>query len=166
MPWYAFQELRGLNGKTTMKRWKLQATGMDGAGFTAALAAKNDIVGALNAITNATNQDSGVTWVNEGYNVGVGDLTEQALVNVWAEDPENEIDVLAISQVYVPAPNIGIFQGPSGAAMDIVDVNDANLQAYIDALSTHAYISDNEVIDVGTAVNGIENGKRVTRKSR
>jgi len=167
MPFYGSVELRGLNGKTTTKRWKLQTTGVDGAAFVAAKAALDAIVAELDPITEATINDVTVSFVTEAYVAGLGDLTKQALVNVWAEDPANAIDVLAISQVYVPAPVIGVFTGASGTAMDIVDINDADLVAFIDALATNAYISDHEVIDTGTgpSANGIENGKRVTRKS-
>jgi len=167
MPFYGSVELRGLNGKTTTKRWKLQTTGTDGTAFVAAKAALDAIVAELDPITNATVNDVTVSFITETYAVGAGDLTEQALVNVWAEDPANALDVLAISQIYVPAPVVGVFQAASGAGLDIVDINDADLIAYVDALSTNAYISDHEVIDTGTgpSANGMENGKRVTRKS-
>jgi hypothetical protein len=154
-----------MNGKVTTKRFKLQQTGSDGAAFLAAKTAHDEIAAALSDITNATLQDKTVSYVLESYNIGVGDITEQGLLNVWAEDPANANDALAISQVYVPAPNIGIFQGASGAAMDIVDVNDGNLQAFVSAIAAGAFISDNEVIDTGAAAGGIESGKRVTRKS-
>ena len=165
MPFFGTIELRGLNGKVTQKRWQLQTTGTDGAAFEAAVAALDAIRDELDPITEASINDVTVSYVTEAYVVGAGDLTKQALVNVWAEDPNNPIDVLSISQVYVPAPVIGVFQGTSGEAMDIVDRNDADLQAFITALSENAFISDMEVIDTGTAVNGIENGRRVTRKA-
>lgn len=165
MPFYGSIELRGLNGKTTTKRWKLNQTGSDGPAFVAAKAKIEAIASALQAITNAVTQDVGVSFVTETYAAGAGDLTEQALVNVWAEDTSTATDVLAISQVYVPAPVVGIFMDTSGSGYDIVDRTDAGLQTFIDALSAGAFISDNETIDTGTAVNGIENGRRVTRKS-
>jgi len=165
MPFFGSIEFRGLNGKLTTRRWKLQTTGTDGTAFEAAVAALDAIKDEIDPITEASINDVTVSFVTEAYVVGAGDLTKNALLNVWAEDPANAIDVLAISQVYVPAPVIGIFQGTSGTAMDIVDVNDADLQAFVDALAANAYISDHEVIDTGTAVNGIENGRRVTRKA-
>ena len=165
MAWYGSSEWRGLNGKITTKRWKLQQNAADGAAFVAAKAAHDAIVSAMDIITDSVLQDKSVTYTEENYAVGVGDITEQALINVWAEDPANALDVLAISQVYVPAPNIGVFLDTSGANMDVVDRNDANLQGFIDAIEAGAYISDHEVIDTGAAVNGIENGRRVRRKS-
>lgn len=165
MPWYGSSEWRGLNGKKTTKRFKLQQTGSDGAAFLAAKTAHDEIVSSLSDITNATLQDTSVSYVVEAYNVGVGDITEQALLNVWSEDPLNNLDVLAVSQLYVPAPNIGIFQDSSGEGMDIVDRNDGNLQAFVSAVAAGAFISDHEVIDTGAAAGGIENGRRVTRKS-
>jgi len=165
MAWYGTVELRALNGKTTTKRWKLQEDGTDGTAFTAAQLLFADIVSALDAITEATLQDQTISYVVEEYNVGLGDITEQALVNVWAEDPANALDVLAISQQYIPAPIVGIFVGSTGSNRDIVDVLDLPLQAYIDALAVGAYISDHEVIDTGAGTNGMENGRRVTRKS-
>jgi len=165
MPFYGSVELRGLNGKTTVKRWKLQQTGATGADFIAAQTAFDNIVTALSLCTSATVQDVTVSYVVEAYNVGLGKLTDNALLNVWAEDPANAFDALALSQQYIPAPVIGLFVGSTGANMDIVDVNDTDLHGFIDALAAGAFISDHEVIDTGTAVNGIENGRRITRKS-
>lgn len=167
MPFYGSSEWRGLNGKTTVKRFKLQTTTSNPVEdqFTEALGRHDDIVSALDVITDATLQDKSVSYVVEAYNVGVGDITESALLNVWAQDPINTVDALAISQLYVPAPNIGIFVGSSGADMDIVDRADGQLQDFIQAVADGAYISDHEVIDVGTAVQGMENGRRVRRKS-
>jgi len=166
MAFYGFSEWRGLDGRTTRKTFRLQTTTTDPveSQFTEAQLGNSAIVTALGAITNATVQDVGVSYVVEAYNAGAGDLTEQALVNVWAEDPDNELDVLSISQVYIPAPVVGIFLGASGSNYNKVDPSDAALQTFIDALAAQAYISDMEIIDTGTAVNGIENGRRVTRK--
>jgi len=165
MPFFGFVELRGLNGKTTRKEWKMQQTGTDGAAFTAALDGLIDIKDALDNITEATVQDYGVRYVVEGYTIGLGDLTEQALVNIWAEDPLNTLDALAISQVYIPAPVAGLFVAASGANMDVVDVADSALQSYIGVLAAEAFVSDHEVIDTGAGTAGMENGRRVTRKS-
>lgn len=164
--WYGFSEWRGLDGRVTRKTYRLKTTVADPIDeqFAEAEAGNSAISSALLAITNATVQDTGVTYVVEAYNAGAGDLSEQALVNVWAEDLENPLDVLAISQIFIPAPVVGIFLGASGSNYNKVDPTDAALQTFIDALSTYAYISDMETIDTGTAVNGIENGRRVTRK--
>jgi len=166
MAFFGFSEWRGLDGRVTRKTYKLQTTVGDTIEeqFTEAVAGNDSITTALGAITNATIQDTGVSYVIEAYNPGQGDLTEQALVNVWAVDPDNPLDVLSISQVFVPAPVVGIFLGASGSNYNKVDPTDAALQTFIDALAANAFISDLEVIDVGTAVNGIENGRRVTRK--
>jgi len=112
----------------------------------------------------ATLQDKSVSYVIENYAAGLGDLSKQALVNVWAEDPENTLDVLAISQVFIPAPVDTLFMAASGSGYNDVDPSDALLQEFINMLAAGAYISDHEVIDTGTAVNGIENGRRVSRK--
>jgi hypothetical protein len=165
MAWYGTIELRALNGKVTTKRWKMQNAAADGAAFLAVLSDLQDIASALTPITNATIQDIGVQYLIEAYNAGAGDITEQALINVWAEDPANSLDVLALSQQYIPAPVIGLFAGTSGALMDQVDINDAALGVYVDALAAGAFVSDHEVIDTGAGSNGMENGRRVTRKS-
>jgi len=164
MAWFGFIELRGLDGKLTRKSWQLQVAGADGAAFTAALAAIDAIKNALDPVTQATTQDVGVTYAVPEYQVGLGILEQQALINVWAEDPDNATDVLALSQIYIPAPVIGIMVATTGPNMKVVDVNDTDLQAYVDALSTYAYISDMEVIDTGAGTGGIENGRRITRK--
>jgi len=166
MPFYGTSEWRGLDGRTTTKRWKLQTTVSNTIEqqFTEAVGLHNDIVAALDDITEATLQDKSVSYVIENYAAGLGKIHEHALVNVWAQDPANSLDVLAISQVYVPAPVIGIFMAASGSGINDVDPSDGLLQTFIQTLSDGAYISDHEVIDVGTAVAGIENGRRVTRK--
>lgn len=167
MAWFGTSEWRGLNGKITTKRFQIKVdTGTPvPSQFAEAVTNHDAIVAALDNITDATLQDKAVSYTVQSYAIGVGDITESALLNVWAEDVDNDIDVLAISQLYVPAPNIGIFMGTSGADMDIVDRSDAQLQAFVDAVAAGAYISDHETIDTGTAVNGIENGRRVRRKS-
>lgn len=165
MAWFGSSEWRGLNGKTTTKRFKLQGGASSGTEYESAKALHDAIVSAMDAITDATLQDKSISFVDEQYQIGVGDITQSALLNVWAEDPENSGDALAISQLYVPAPNVGIFVGSSGANLDIVDLTDAQLQAFVDAVAAGAFISDHEVIDTGTAVNGMENGRRVRRKS-
>jgi len=160
--WIGFSEWRGLDGRTTRRQYQLQVPGSDGAAFVAALDANNVIVTALDFITEATLNDSGVTYVTELYTIGLGSLTQHALVNVWAvgSDP---LDVLSIAQLDIPAPVVGIFQSTSGSGYNVVDATDAALQAFVDAISQNAYISDLEIIDTGTAINGIENGRRVSR---
>jgi len=166
MPIYGFSEWRGIDGRTTRKTYRLQEVVSDPLEdrLIQAVSDNDAIVTALAVITEATLQDKGISYVVENYEPGAGKINEHALINVWAEDPENDLDVLSISQVFVPAPIPGIFMGTSGKPYNQVDPSDADLQVFIDALSNFALISDMEKIDVGAAVNGIEDGRRVSRK--
>ena len=164
MAWYGFSDWRGLDGRVTRKTYMLQEMAITGVAFENALAQAEAITNALDAVTEATLQDFGVTHVEPLYQAGLGNISVRALVNVWAEDTENPNDVLSISSIDIPAPVVTIFQGTSGAAYNVVDPADTLLQAFVNALSDNALISDMEKIDTGAGVAGIENGRRVTRK--
>jgi len=159
--WQAFVTLRDQYDRTVRKVWNLET---NIATYADAEVARGALVSALGAITEATTNDSGVTEITEAFVAGAGELHVQALINVWAEDPETAADVLAISQIFVPAPIPGIFMGATGNDALIVDRNDAGLQTYIDALAQYALVSDMEVIDTGAGINGMKNGRRVNRK--
>lgn len=161
MSWQAWVELRDSYDRTTRKTWKLET---NIATYADADVARAALVAALGAITESSVNDSGVTETIELFAGGAGELHVQALINVWAEDPENAEDVLAISQIFVPAPVAGIFVGATGNDALIVDRNDAALQTYVDALALYTLISDMEVIDTGAGINGMKNGRRVNRK--
>lgn len=78
---------------------------------------------------------------------------------------EAGIDKTAVHRI--PAPSDGIFQASAGKGYNIVDINDAQLAAYIEGVFTTtdgvAYISDGETVqDLGS----IRAGKRIHRASR
>jgi len=159
--WSAFVELRDTYDRTIRKTWKLAPTVTS---YAAAEAARAALVSALAVITEATVNDSGVTETQEQFTAGAGELHVQALINVWAEDPANDDDVLAISPLYVPAPVPGIFVGSTGNDALVVDRNDTALQNYINQIASYTLISDMEVLDTAAGINGMKNGRRVNRK--
>lgn len=136
-----------------------------GAEYEAAVAALGQITGALEAVTDAVLVQSGVVQATPkaGGN-GAGDLFEKALVNVWAVNESDPLDVEARSQIYIPAPSIGIFMGATGPSRNRVDVADADLIQYVQQLAQHALISDGETIQTTSGSNGMDTGKRITRK--
>jgi len=163
---YGFSDWRGLDGRVSRKVWRLRTTvaSAPDVQFQEALDANDTIVAALDPITEATLNNKGVNYVSEVFTAGLGDLSEQALLNVWAQDPMNTLDALAVSQVFVPAPVPTIFQGASGEDYNKIDRADGLLAAFVSALADYAYVSDMETIDFGAGVNGMKNGRRVTRK--
>jgi hypothetical protein len=68
--------------------------------------------------------------------------------------------------LYVPAPVDGVFLGDEGdgETKNIVDVNDADLQQYIQQVAQHARVSDGEQINTSTGAGGIRSGRRITRR--
>jgi hypothetical protein len=81
-------------------------------------------------------------------------------------DEDDPTAVEHVSQIFIPAPVIGIFSAPTGALRDVVDVTDADLTQYVQQLSQHAYVSDGETIQTASGDDGMLNGRRVIRKVR
>lgn len=67
--------------------------------------------------------------------------------------------------VYVPAPIDALFVGDEGdgETVNVVDVNNALLQQYVQQLSEHAFVSDGEQIDITSGAGGIRSGRRISR---
>jgi len=163
----AYQNWRGLDNRVSRVEWDLGDLAAEGTidqQFLEANVRRQALASAMLVITNATPNDGGVVYVDAAFVAGAGDLTEKALINVWAQNVEDATDVLAISQIYIPAPKVGIFLAASGKNYNNIDMNDADLQVYIDALSVNAKISDGETIDTAAGINGMDSGRRVTRK--
>lgn len=163
---FGYVVIRGADNRESRKTWDMGIfdTGTDGGDFEAALSAVTQLSGALDEITDGLIVQRGViNSVQVASGNGSGDLSEQALINVWSlgtgDDPH-----LHKTQVYIPAPSIGIFMGPTGADRNRIDRNDIPLQQYMEQLEQHALISDGETIQLTSGIAGMESGRRVTRK--
>lgn len=163
---HGYATLRGADNRQVTLRYNMgEFTGADaGTEYEAAVAALGQITGALENVTDAVLVQSGVIQANAilGGN-GAGDLFEKALVNVWAVNESDPLDVEARAQIYIPAPVIGLFQTAAGPGRNIVDVTDADLQQYVQQLAQHALISDGETIQTGSGTAGIDSGKRISK---
>lgn len=160
--------LKGLNDRVVSKVYDLGE--FDGASLEVEFGEANNafvqIVGGLEAVTEATIIKQTLTYViDENADAGAGDVTEYALLNVWTLDVDDPTAIEHVSQHYIPAPVIGIFAGATGKDRDRIDRTDADLAQYVQQVAEHAFISDGETIQYpGSGVNGMDSGKRITRK--
>lgn len=165
-----YVKLKGLNDRVSTKSYDLgefDSSGTEGENFEAALDALNQIYGALDPITNATIVETGLSAsVTQTPGAGGGDLFVNALINVFVKNEFESLpeDVEHKAQIYVPAPVQGIFVGTSGEDADRIDRTDTALVQYVQQLAQHAFISEHETIQEGSGVNGMDSGRRVTRK--
>lgn len=154
-PVYTFV-LIGANGKTTTLRYQgIEIDeGTPADDFVAAAAALESLRDELNDVTDA-NVDAYYFQVAGTQAVGglpaAADIFEEAALSLDIT-PSGEATKLATARI--PAPSIGIFSGTSGPSRDIVDVVDADLVAWVDALAANVLVSDGEVI------NGVVSGFR------
>jgi hypothetical protein len=160
--------LRGLDDRVSRKQYDLgvfNSSGDEGQEFEDALDALAQLVGALDDVTDATIVESSITGLASlTPGAGAGDLSEQALLNVWTLD-ENDPDALEHLAVhYIPAPTIGIFAGSVGADRNRIDRSNSDLVQYVQQVSQHALISDGETIQTGSGVDGMDSGRRITRR--
>jgi hypothetical protein len=166
----AYVVLKGLNGRTLRKVYDLgEFNDLDpGDQYNGAHGAYTQIVGALDTVTDGVIVGSGIisAILDDAGLPGAGDLFENAMVNVYTLDEDDPTAVEHVSQIFIPAPVIGIFSAPTGALRDVVDVTDADLTQYVQQLSQHAYVSDGETIQTASGDDGMLNGRRVIRKVR
>ena len=151
---------KGANNKTIKRYVDLGdfTTGTPSGDYAAALAAITQIVGAVEAVTDAVVSLVTLTGVvQESAAAGAGDIFENAQLNVFLDAAGEKK-----TQWFLPAPSIGVFLAAEGVNRDVVDTGDADIIQLVQQLSQHAYISDGEQIDT-TVNNGIENGVRVVR---
>ena len=160
--------LKGLNDRTVNKEYDLGE--FDGVSLEVEFGEANNaavqIAGALSAVTDATivRQTLSYQMVDDAGLAGGGDVTEYALLNVWTLDTDDPTAVDHISQHYIPAPTIGIFEGPTGKDRDRIDRSDVDLTQYVQQVEQHAFISDGETIQTALGVGGMDSGKRIVRK--
>jgi hypothetical protein len=140
----------------TRKRWKMTA-----ANNAAALTDAAIVIAALEAVTDA---EVTAYSVEQGFNEDT--IVPPTVVNPVSVVASNTASVLGGGNKKVnfsiPAPDIAIFEGPTGDAADIVDVADAAVIAYVALFKTggQLFLSD------GERINAHLKGIRVTQKRR
>lgn len=114
--------------------------------------------------------DAGLTgayfkWVDEGASpwadeaAGGGAIAQEARVSVYLDSPEPSTD--KFWPMRIPSPIAAALDGQA------VDLTNATLQAFVDALDAGAFVSDRETIDVAQGVNGMKlNSGRVIYRAR
>lgn len=151
--------LEDIRGKNSVMNLDLGDFGNDPAtDFPAALAALNQIAGALDPVTDMVIRETSLTSiVDTSADPGAGSALERAMLNVYLDAAGTKV-----AQVYVPAPSQAIFAATSGPNYDAVDTANTDVIQFVQQLSQHAFISDGEQVDT-TTNNGIKNGIRVGR---
>lgn len=140
-------------------------TGVAGDDFAAALAAAAAIKTELAAVTDAFIAEESVRHVisQDSQLPAAADIFEEALVTVYLNQPT---EAEKVHQIRIPAPSAGLFLGTNGAELDIVDINDPDLTAYVGELASSVYLSDGEQINTSTGTGGIKKGYRNIRKRK
>lgn len=130
----------------------------EGINMLAATTQLGNIATALEPIITGTIVEQSIrAIVDTDVNALTGDEFERASVVVYLSTEAGKR-----GRISFPTPAQGIFQSATGPTKDTIDVNDADLQAYIDAIAANAEISDGEIVDTAQGVNGMEAGRRVT----
>lgn len=125
----------------------------------AALNAANQIRGGLVAITDAFLARESLDYLISADNqlpAGNIDVMDEAAVIVYLNDPTGNLP--KYHTVRIPAPDSTVFLADG----ETVDIGDAALIQYIQQLSQHAFVSDNEQINT-TSQNGIASGHKRSR---
>jgi hypothetical protein len=156
-----FANLLDQEGSKSTLEYQLTA-----ADVTTALADMTTIIGRLNAVTDA---------VVSGYGVRQA-FAENALVLPAGAEVEKRAVISAIiagtaptkyANIMIPAPSQGVMVSATGPGARVVDVNDADMIAYLSSFEAGglATVSDGEVI-ADSASSGNWYGKKVHRGSR
>lgn len=159
--WKGYITLRGANNKTVNMAFNLVVDAILPADqFAQARNALEAIRDDLALVTDATVAGLRVSFEFDQSNaLGAGDLFEKAAVVVHIE-PTGEAE--KFHTLYIPAPAIGIFLAESGSGRDVVDVADAGLGSFVNAVSENATVSDGETINTDAGTGGVEAGRRIT----
>lgn len=155
-------QLMGSNGRKTSINFDLG----DVLDHTTALASAGALKAALLTVTDATIAQERLSHVIPGSQTipaaGV-DVFEEALVTVHL----NPVTSLPkYHNLRIPAPKIALFEAQTGAGRDIISKDNADLQAFVQAIIDEAYVSDGEKPNNTHQYNGIANGKRNIRKMK
>jgi len=139
------------NGNKTTKKYVLQ-----GADYATARANADAVKSALGAVTGAVIQDDRLTEVNQiSSNFATAGVQVENIASLAIKTVGDKNAV-----AFIPAPVDTIFSGASGDLSNIIDITDADLVAYFNALSANTLLSDGEIPNV------LVGGKRIHRKSR
>lgn len=119
-----------------------------------------DHISLVQAYDAVSDSDINETWIKAKYtqdnDPGAGNVFEQALLILDLDDPDPD----ETAKLTIPAPNIGIFQGATGTARNVIDVNDVALGNLVTQLAKYE-LSDGEAIDTGVGVGGLLRGRRL-----
>jgi hypothetical protein len=151
--WVSKYVLVGTNGlKTSLQFRQERDGGTPDVDFTAALIAHNLLATALGNVTDANIYSSQLTSLVAGSSTkpADADITDMAFVQVYLNDPA---DLPKYHTLRIPAPVISMFN----ADLITVDIADADLVAFVNALSDEFVVSDNEVINT-TVQDGVAGG--------
>lgn len=149
----------GADGKDVTREHSYEVTEIvPGDEYTATVIPDHNLLlAAYGAVTDATINESWVRGkVTQASADGGGNVFEQALLIVDLDDPDPD----ETAKLTIPAPVIGVFQGTTGTARNVVDINDVALGNLITQLVKYE-ISDGEAIDPTSGVGGLLRGKRV-----
>ena len=162
MPWFYTVNLRGhgQRDKTSMT-FQLDTVATPLADYVGARTAATQIRGALVDITDAFVTKETVSEVffedNQRPPDNV-DVYEEAAVACYLNDPT---EAEKLHTIRIPAPVDALFTVDG----ETVDVSNAQLIQYVQQLQQHAYVSDEEQINV-SADNGIKYGYKRTKAKR
>lgn len=163
-------KLRGSNGKTSFKEVDLGVITdtTPEAEYGQAVAAMTALRPLFAAVTDAVIAEERIASLNvlDSSTPADADLFSNAMINLWTLNDEDADAVEHLSQYYIPAASIGVFQGATGPARDRVDTADADLVAWVAAMETYVQISDGETVQTGSGTNGMDSGRRVVKKVR
>jgi len=160
-------QITGSDEKKSTLTYNLQDinTGTPGGDFEAAIANSAIVTNALDAICLG---EITHTWLNYTIDVSgsipaAGDSTDVFQVAQIVTALNTALELKKTALVNIPCPDIAIFEGVVGTPRDLVDRNNANLQTFINALAANVTVSDGEIIQVATGINGMYSGRRVPR---
>jgi len=135
------------------------------ADYATAVTDSAAIIAALNPITEAVIRQYSIVekFVEDTLSLPAGTVhvEDRALMTLQlTSSPLKTVNHI------VPAPVVGVFQGASGQALNVVDVNDVDLRTYIAIFHAdgEATISDEEDVALNPT-GGILRGVRAHRKS-
>lgn len=158
MAWVGTVGLRGANGKVSNVTYNIPAVGaLPADQYASAKSTLDSIVTELANVTQATIAYKRVSnTYDEDSAAGAGDVFEKATISVHIGATGAAEKFATIN---IPAPADGIFLAATGSGRDVVDVGDADLQAYVQEL-TNVTISDGEVINDALGTSGMDSGRR------
>lgn len=130
--------------------------------FSALVTIRDNLVTKYNLVTAALIYKAFITVAQTEDTATVGGAGTEIAVN--ASIVGNLATAGKTATIAIPAPEVGIFTGSSGPALNIVDIADTDLVSFVDEYKAAGdfVISDGENLDATTP---LDSGKRLTRRS-